>query len=86
MAAKVHRSAANGEGPSFDRMVERYGEDPARFLSVSTPELALARIQGIQDTELVEAWRAVELNITDGGRDVILDALDERKEVLGSGD
>lgn len=85
MAVKGRRAADDGR-PTFERIEERYGEDPARFLTVSSPELALARIRGIEVPELIEAWRAVELNITDGGRDVILDALDERKEVLEGGD
>ncbi|ELY66364.1 hypothetical protein C492_00529 [Natronococcus jeotgali DSM 18795] len=57
------------------------GEDPARFLSSSERYLPLARILRIQDRGLLSAYRAVELREF-GGRDVILEAIDEREHEL----
>jgi hypothetical protein len=67
--------------PHYPDIAGEVGEDPARFLSMSEPDLPLARIRGIDDRGLLSAWRAIERREF-GGRDVILKALDERDREL----
>ncbi|ELY97095.1 hypothetical protein [Natrialba asiatica] len=76
-------AAATDVRHEFSKIETTHGEDPARFLQANK-ELVFARIAGIRDLELLEAWRAVERQITDGGRPEVLDALDERKAELTS--
>jgi hypothetical protein len=77
----VPTQAATSSRPCYPDIADEVGEDPARFLSISEPDLPLARIRGIQDCGVLSAWRAVELREF-GGRDVILKALDERDREL----
>jgi hypothetical protein len=77
----VLTQAATSDRPQYSEIAEEMGEDPARFLSVSEPNLPLARIRGIGDCGLLSAWRAVELREF-GGRDVVLKALDKRDREL----
>lgn len=63
-------------------LVRDYGENPARFLSMSEPHTALAIIRGIQSTGRANAWKAIELREF-GGRDVILEAIGKRLTELG---
>ena len=67
--------------PRYPDIAGEVGEDPARFLSVSQSDLPLARIRGIRDRGLLSAWRAVEIREF-GGRDVVLEAIDERDREL----
>ena len=77
----VPRQAATSSRPRYPDIADEVGEDPARFLSVSESDLALARIRGIRDHGLLSAWRAVELREF-GGRDVVLEAIDKRDREL----
>lgn len=77
----VPTQAATSDRPRYPEINEEMGEDPARFLSSSERYLPLARILGIQDRGLLSAYRAVELREF-GGRDVILEAIDEREHEL----
>lgn len=78
---------------TFSTIEENEGEDPARFLHLeiapdaeyapgSNGQLIFARIQGLETQSLVRAWQAVERQLHDGGRDRVLDALDEREQEL----
>ena len=69
--------------PQYPEIAEDMGEDPARFLSSSERYLPLARIRGIDDCGLLSAYRAVEQREF-GGRDVILEAIDQREHELCS--
>lgn len=75
------RKAPTPDRPEFPELAESEGEDPARFLSCSEPHLPVARIKGIRDKGLLNAYRAVELREF-GGRDVILEAIADRKREL----
>ncbi|WP_312908502.1 hypothetical protein [Natronosalvus caseinilyticus] len=71
------------ELPTSEPVAEQYGEDPARFLCLDDLHLAFARIRGINDLELLEAWRAVETS-KGGDRRRVHRALDAReREILG---
>lgn len=70
----------------FPELEERIGEDPARFLDENGRDdtkidLALARIRGIDYLENLNAWLAIERRLN-GGRRVIVDAIEERREYL----
>ncbi|NKE37768.1 hypothetical protein GWG54_18560 [Natronococcus sp. JC468] len=77
----VPTQAATSDRPRYPEIDEDMGEDPARFLSSSERYLPLARILGIRDRGLLSAYRAVELREF-GGRDAILEAIDEREHEL----
>lgn len=77
----VPTQAATSSRPRYPDIADEVGEDPARFLSASESDLPLARIRGIRHRSLLSAWRAVELREF-GGRDVILEAIDERDREL----
>ena len=72
---------SDGRTNRFPDIEARHGEDPARFLEANK-DLALARIHGIRDVELLQAFRAVEKQITDGGRSDVLEAIAEREREL----
>lgn len=68
----------------FPELEATHGEDPSRFLQANR-DLALARIAGIRDLDVLDAYRTVEQQITDGdgpGRRPVLDALDAREREL----
>lgn len=75
------RKSATLDRPRYPELEKSEGEDPARFLSCSEHYLPVARIKGIRDEGLLNAYRAVELREF-GGRDVILEALEDRKREL----
>lgn len=77
----VPTQAATSSRPRYPDIEDDMGEDPARFLSSSEQHLPLARIHGIRDRGLLSAYRAVEQREF-GGRDVILEAIDEREHEL----
>ncbi|WP_226043320.1 hypothetical protein [Natrinema sp. DC36] len=79
----VAESSQTNEYPYLEQI---HGEDPARFLEMN--ELtATARIRGIRDPELLEAYETVAKEITAGQyRNTILEAIDERKADLGIDD
>ena len=77
----VPKQAVTSDRPAYPDIAATEGEDPARFLSVSESDLPIARIRGVGDRGLLSTWRAVEL-WEFGGRDVILEALDERNREL----
>jgi len=87
------KPAAGPDREAFPSLRDHLGEDPARFLDrplvepshqgTSSPFLlAKARIRGIDDAEVIRAFRAVERRIERGPRDEVLDLLDEREDVL----
>jgi hypothetical protein len=87
------KPAAGRDREEFPVLRDRLGEDPARFLDrplvepshqgTSSPFLlAKARIQGIDDREVIRAYRAVERRIDRGPREEVLALLDEREAVL----
>lgn len=70
------------ERHEFPKLEADHGEDPARFLQ-SGRDLALARIRGLEDVELLAAYRAVAKQILRGRtREAILTALAEREAAL----
>lgn len=72
-------SAQTNEYPELE---EQYGEDPARFLETNEL-LATARIRGIRDPALLNAYREVAEEITTGQyRTTILEALADREREL----
>lgn len=74
--------ATTGDRHEFPKLEAQFNEDPARFLQ-SSKDLALARIAGIRDLELLEAYRAVAKQILSGSsRTDVLEELDERKREL----
>jgi len=74
--------------PEFPNLVEKIGDDPARYLYDRPRWVALARIRGLRTFEAVAAFRAVELNLArqkdvlEEPRDWVLAALAERKAQL----
>jgi hypothetical protein len=77
----VPKQMVTFDRPRYPDLTEEVGEDPARFLYVSRPDLPLARIRGIGDCGLLSTWRAVELREF-GGRDVIFEAITDREHEL----
>lgn len=66
----------------FPKLEAQFDEDPSRFLQ-SSKHLALARIGGVRDEELLEAYRAVAKQILTGnGRSEVLEAIDTREREL----
>jgi len=80
----------NGRHVADSRRIHEYpdleathGEDPARFLE-SNELMATARIGGIRDADLLDAYETVAEEITTGSyQSVILEAIAERKAELG---
>ncbi len=67
----------------FPDLEATHGEDPARFLE-SNELMATARIGGIRDADLLDAYERVAEEITTGSyQAVILEAIAERKAELG---
>jgi hypothetical protein len=77
----------------FPGLREDIGEDPARYLDVpmfrppgadgSSPlSTAMARIRGIDQLAVANAWLAVERRLDRGPRERVVDALQERIEYL----
>lgn len=79
----IHQDSSTEDRPRYPEIKADHGEDPARFLSCSERYLPLARIRGIRDEGLLSAYRAVELREY-GGRDVVLETIESRKEELGT--
>ncbi|NUC74972.1 hypothetical protein HTZ84_22160 [Haloterrigena sp. SYSU A558-1] len=76
-------NAGDGQTNEFPKLKATHGEDPARWLE-SSELMATARIRGIRDPELLEAYHAVAKQITAGKfRESILEAIAERKADLG---
>lgn len=89
------QTAGSHDYPTFPAIKEAEGEDPARFLHLeispdadyspgSNGQLIEARIRGIESLSLLRAWRAVERQLHDGGRDRVLSDLDDREAELTS--
>jgi len=85
--------AARRDREEFPVLRDRLGEDPARFLDrplidpshqgTGSPFLlAKARIRGIDDAEVIRAYRAVERRLDRGPREEVLELLEEREEIL----
>lgn len=72
------------ELPTYPDIKRDWGEDPARFLTISDTDLAVVRIRGINELGLINAWRAVERR-ENGGRYTIERALDAREAELRGG-
>jgi len=67
----------------YPELEQIHGEDPARFLE-SNELMATARIGGIRDADLLEAYERVAEEITTGSyQTTILEAIAERKAELG---
>ena len=82
MNTRSQFNARTEERHEFSKLKTTYGEDPARFLQ-SGKELALARIAGIRDEELLEAYRAVAKQILSGSSQTeVIEALDTREHEL----
>ena len=87
------QTAGSHDYQTFPAIEEAEGEDPARFLhleiSPDTPhspgsngQLIEARIRGIDSLSLLRAWRAVERQLHDGGREAVLENLADREMEL----
>ena len=75
--------ASSGQTNEYPELEAKFGEDPARFLE-SNELMATARIAGIRDPELLEAYEPVAEEITAGNyRTTILEAIADRKADLG---
>lgn len=73
------RRAAKNSEPRFPRLVERFGEDPDRWLSKDyQPE---ARVRGIQSRGLLQLYLNLELRVY-GGRRRVLSAVGRRQAEL----
>lgn len=88
IAMSVGKPADDVSIESFPEVEAMHNEDPARFLDVddvlddhSKRRLTLARIDGIDEIALLNAWEAVERRLT-GGRSWVLDAIDARRDDL----
>lgn len=77
--------ADRDERPTFESVADDIGEDPARFLSAASKDLPLARIRGLETIAACNAWTAVERRAW-GGRDVVLDAIETRRQELQATD
>ena len=75
------RAASNADYPTFPGLKADIGEDPARFLHVSDPDLAYARIKMLESVTLCNAWEAVERKAF-GGRSEYLLRIRKRREEL----
>lgn len=66
---------SSGRTNEYPELEDRFNENPARFLE-SNELLAKARIHGIRDADLLEAYRTVAEEITAGNyRTTILEAI-----------
>lgn len=75
--------ADSGRIHEYPALEERFDEDPARFLE-SNELMATARIAGIRNADLLDAYETVAEEITTGNyQTVILEAIAERKAELG---
>jgi len=73
-------------------LVERIGEDPARWLDrslfggesdTSAPGIMIrARIRGIDDLGVLSAWKAVERRLDRGPREKVMQMLEDREQEL----
>ncbi|APX98734.1 hypothetical protein [Natronorubrum daqingense] len=71
-----------GDRHEFPKIKAEHGEDPSRFLQ-SGKQLAKARIAGIRDPELLEAYRAVTKQILSGSsKTEVLEHLAAREREL----
>lgn len=91
-----HVGAGGRERPSYPEYEAEFGEDPARWLftrdpdgiapgsTADTPELhdAVARIRGIQDVALLDAWLDVETDLPFGPRKPVVKAINRRRAEL----
>jgi len=84
-----NQGSSSTDRARFPDLRDHLGEDPARFLDQplfgthSNPgRLMRDRIRGIDEVEVVRAWRAVERNLDRGPRDKVLEWLDEREDEL----
>lgn len=69
--------------PRYPDLKAEYGEDPARFLwsrDGDVPMLAIARIRGIDDSDLLDAYQRVEVEI--GPRRSAIAAINRRQDQL----
>lgn len=90
MPSTYQSSGAQGR-EQFPEVAHQIGEDPARFLDVplvnsgvgsSDFELAAARIRGIDDIEVANAWLRVEAQLERGPRKGVVQRLNRRKADL----
>lgn len=71
----THRS----DRPRYPGLVEEIGEDPASYLH-QLDETAFARIRGIVDEDVLDAWFEVEVEL--GPRKKVIAALNARRAAL----
>lgn len=82
-AVHQHNTDTGADRPRYPEYEDQFGEDPARFLwspSGDVPRLAIARIRGIVDPDLLDAYQDVEVEI--GPRRSVIAALNEREDEL----
>lgn len=92
----THQSSKHDGREQYPDVAAEIGEDPARFLDVplvapdhegSSPfALAAARIAGIDDTEVANAWLRVEAQLERGPRKGVVQRLNRQKADLETDD
>ncbi|MHB9288105.1 hypothetical protein ACKVMT_13830 [Halobacteriales archaeon Cl-PHB] len=79
-------AASEPDRPTYPKVKDSIGEDPARFLCRREKWVAKARIRGIHLFEIIEAWRAVERNLAvrrgKEPREWVMEALAKREAYL----
>ncbi len=86
------KPASRSDREEFPNVEKHIGEDPARFLDrpLISPSgiggspflITKARIDGIDRLPVINAWIAVEKNLSRGPRDKVLSLLEDRKHYL----
>jgi hypothetical protein len=79
----ARRSSHRSDRPRYPDIQAEIGEDPARYLH-HVDETTFARIRGIADSAVLDAWYSVEEDI--GPRRRVIAALNARRAALDDGD
>ncbi|WP_049991491.1 hypothetical protein, partial [Natrinema salifodinae] len=72
--------ASTSDRPTYPAVEDRFGEDPARFLSLDELYLAEARIKCIDDLEYLREWQRIEAE--EWGRSNVMKWLNAREREL----
>ena len=75
----ARRAAHRSDRPRYPDVQAEVGEDPARYLH-QLDETTFARIRGIIDEDVLDAWFEVETDI--GPRKEVIAALNARRAAL----
>lgn len=71
---------------SYPDIKDDIGEDPARFLDTDDSlQMAIVRIKGITDPEVIQSWITVETSLDRGPRKKIMAALNQRERAIQQG-